>query len=128
MPHVSLRFHQVPLRHRVPLDAYAGYGLSGRVAQHCDQGYYNPGNNYDQCTACPFGTTTAGAGTGRTLADCATGLGYGQTDGKMGLCPIGAYIEHMSQASRHTPWCSTILLPAELELTCHHANNCLITS
>lgn len=74
-----------------------GYGLSGRVAQRCDQGYYNPGNNYDKCTACPFGTTTAGAGAGRTIADCSTALGHGKTDGKMGLCPIGTYNDQLVQ-------------------------------
>lgn len=43
------------------LPVTTGYGYSGRVAQRCDQGYYNEGDNYNTCKACPFGMTTDGA-------------------------------------------------------------------
>lgn len=63
--------------------------MSGRRGQKCDQGYYNPGNNYEACKACGFGFTTTGSGAGRTSADCITDKGYGFTNNRMGECPIG---------------------------------------
>lgn len=83
-----------------------GFGLTGRGGQKCDPGFYNPGNNYDACTKCPFGYTTLGAGLGITAADCVTDLGYGLVNGLMGECPIGecccppacACLAHMSCA------------------------------
>lgn len=66
-----------------------GFGMTGRGAQRCDQGFYNPGNNYESCTACPFGHTTSGPGKGLTLDDCFVGAGYGLLGGKLAPCPTG---------------------------------------
>lgn len=63
--------------------------MSGRGGQRCDAGSYNPGNNYEACKACPRGTTTAGPGTGRSLADCKSFAGFGAVAGAFGECPIG---------------------------------------
>lgn len=67
----------------------SGFGMTGRGAQKCDQGFYNPGNNYETCKACGYGYTTTAAGAGLTVADCITDKGYGFTNGKTGECPIG---------------------------------------
>lgn len=64
--------------------------MTGRGAQKCDKGYFNPGNNHAACKACGYALTTAGPGAGLTAADCITDKGYGMTDNKMGECPIGA--------------------------------------
>lgn len=68
---------------------HAGYGMAGRGAQRCDKGFWNAGNNYDACTACPFGTTTKGPGSGLSAADCVVELGRGNVTGVVQACPIG---------------------------------------
>jgi hypothetical protein len=55
-------------------------------------------NNYDACTPCPFGKTTAGAGQGVTAADCKVNVGYGfGSNNKTSLCPIGTYNDALVQ-------------------------------
>ena len=66
---------------------HTGYGYKGRMSQACDQGSYNPGDNYEECKPCPFGYTTTGVGIGKTAADCLSAPGYGPG----GLCPIGGH-------------------------------------
>lgn len=68
-----------------------GYGFSGRGAQLCDKGTYNPGGNLDACKECRFGTTTTGVGVGKTAADCVVAAGFGFVDGALAACPIGTY-------------------------------------
>ena len=69
---------------------HAGYGMTGRGAQKCNQGYYNPGNNYLPCSQCPFGMTTSGPGVGKTSDDCIVAAGYGLTTGDaVALCTTG---------------------------------------
>lgn len=72
----------------------AGFGYNGRIATACQQGYYNGGSNYDQCTACPYGTTTV-VGTPGTdqneLADCFIAPGFGKEDGVIRVCPVGTF-------------------------------------
>jgi hypothetical protein len=68
--------------------------MSGRLAQRCDQGSFNPGDNYEPCTACPYGLTTAGPGAGLTSGDCMAAKGFGVTNGLMGPCPIGEQPSH----------------------------------
>lgn len=93
----------------------AGHGLSGRVASQWDKGYFNPGNNYDKCQACPYGTTTESPGAGRTLADCKTDLGFGVMGNVTVQCPIGE--------------CNSVAAVAALQcqrtavLQCHILNN-----
>lgn len=61
------------------------------MSQRCDQGYYNPQDTYGICTACPYGTTTAGVGVGQTIADCGLAGGFGNYSGTIKPCPIGTY-------------------------------------
>ena len=55
----------------------AGYGYSSRQAEPCAQGTYNDKDTWSTCTACPYGTTTAGPGLGVTAADCKLAPGFG---------------------------------------------------
>lgn len=67
----------------------AGYGYSSRQAQPCDKGAYNNRDNWSTCSACPYGTTTAGPGAGVTLADCKLAPGFGSYGGAVRACPVG---------------------------------------
>lgn len=72
--------------------------MSARGAQQCDQGKYNRKDNYNSCSSCQFGTTTAGVGKGFTLADCSIAQGYGFHNGAIALCPIGKHEGGMGPA------------------------------
>lgn len=63
----------------------AGWGYSARIAQLCDQGSWNEGDNATPCKPCPLGKTTSGVGAGKKQSDCMPAPGYGAE----GLCSIG---------------------------------------
>jgi hypothetical protein len=63
----------------------AGYGYNGRIAQKCDQGTYNEGDNQALCKLCPLGLTTDGVGAGKRLSDCKAAPGWGAG----AKCPVG---------------------------------------
>jgi hypothetical protein len=67
----------------------AGYGYSSRQASPCPQGTFNDKDTRGTCTACPYGTSTAGAGAGTTAADCKLAPGFGSYNGGRMPCPIG---------------------------------------
>lgn len=64
-----------------------GYGYNGRGAEKCEQGTHNGADNYNTCTQCARGTTTAGPGAGKSPADCKVAPGFSAA----GECPIGTY-------------------------------------
>lgn len=68
-----------------------GYGYNGRVSQPCPTGSYSAGDNYGVCISCPRGFTTAGIGAGVTEADCGVAAGWGNVNGTILPCPIGAW-------------------------------------
>jgi hypothetical protein len=76
--------------------------MTGRGAQRCDQGFFNPGNNRETCKACPYGYTTSAAGAGITSADCRVELGQGAPTGPMGPCPIGEKADHTGVGAAST--------------------------
>lgn len=67
----------------------AGYGYDSRRSNPCRAGTYNDKDNYDICKSCPYGTSTAGAGLGVTVADCKVAPGFGFHTGQLQKCPLG---------------------------------------
>lgn len=68
----------------------AGYGYNGRLATKCPAGSYNAAGNYNTCTKCIAGLTTADNATLQvTSADCGVAPGFGSYDGAIVPCPVG---------------------------------------
>jgi predicted RNA-binding Zn-ribbon protein involved in translation (DUF1610 family) len=71
----------------------AGYGFNGTVGQGfsypCALGSYNAGDNWNTCTSCGYGLTTAAQGAGVTFANCGTAPGFGWNGSAIVQCPIG---------------------------------------
>lgn len=69
----------------------AGYEYASRVSTPCSAGKYNPKDTWGRCTACPYGTSTAGLGAGSTAADCKLAPGFGSYNGERRPCPAGEW-------------------------------------
>lgn len=74
----------------------AGYGYASRQSSPCPQGTYNAKDSLSTCTACPYGTSTAGPGAGTTTADCKLAPGFGGYNGERMPRPIGELLKALS--------------------------------
>lgn len=67
-----------------------GYGFNGRESERCPPGSFNAGDTYSNCNSCQYGFTTAGPGLGVAADDCGIAAGFGNVDGTVRPCPLGA--------------------------------------